>query len=167
MNTNTRKRTVMTGPSGIALAALVVLVMVGAAACKSERSAAPKVKRELSLSLLKPVFGEARDARSGLADFSESDEGIILSYHLYLPDRTDADREIARELAPMVRRLYGRFDSVDRASFEVSLPDMSSPDGWKPYVSFVLTRKIVKESGWSELLDTDLLKVAVDVKKTD
>jgi len=30
-----------------------------------------------------------------------------------------------------------------------------------------MTRKIVKESGWSDLLDTDLLGIALDVKRTE
>ena len=164
---NTRKRKGMFGAWGLAVVALAGLVLGSAAACKSEKPAPPKVKKELSLGVLTPVFGVARDANSGLADFTQSDEEIILSYHLYLTDRTNADREIARDLAPKIRSLFGRFGAVDRASFEVSLPDQSSPDDWKPYVSFVLTRKIVKEAGWSELLDTDLLRVAIDVKRPD
>lgn len=165
MNTQKHRRT--PGPWGIGLAVLAGLALLGSAACRSEKSALPKTEEMLSLAALTPVFGEARDAASGLADFTQSDTEIILSYHLYLNDRSNADAEIARDLAPKIRRLYGHFASVDRANFEVSLPDLTSPDDWKPYVSFVLTRKIVKETGWSDLLDTDLLGAALDVKRSD
>jgi hypothetical protein len=154
------------GWTGLALALAAGLALWGTAACRSEKAAAPKVKEELSLTALKPVFGEAKDVTSGLADFTESDTGIILSYHFYLTDPTNADRDIARELAPKIRKLYGRFKNVDRVSFEVSLPDQASPDDWNPYVSFSLTRKIVKETAWSDLFDTDLLGSALDVKRT-
>jgi hypothetical protein len=151
----------------LGVAIIAGLALWGTAACKAEKPAAPKTEDMLSLAVLTPVFGPAKDASSGLADFTQSDEEIILSYHLYLTDQTNADKEIARDLAPKIRRLYGHFGSVDRVSFEVSLPDSASPDDWKPYVSFALTRKIVKETGWSDLLDTDLLSVAIDVKRTD
>jgi len=154
------------GATGVGLAVLAGLLLWGAAACRSEKPAAPKAMEMLSLAALTPVFGEARDANSGLADFTQSDKEIILSYHLYLTDQTNADREIARDLAPKVRKLYGRFKNVDRVSFEVSLPDQASPDDWNPYVSFSLTRKIVKETGWSDLLDNDLLAGALDVRRT-
>ena len=102
---NTRERKGLFGAWGLAVVALAGLVLVSAAACKSEKPAPPKVKKELSLGVLTPVFGVARDANSGLADFTQSDEEIILSYHLYLTDRTNADREIARDLAPKIRSL--------------------------------------------------------------
>ena len=155
------------GLRGLGLAVLAGLALWGSVACRSEKPAPPKTEDMLSLAALTPAFGEAKDTASGLADFTQSDREVILSYHLYLADRSNADAEIARDLAPKIRRLYGHFKSVDRASFEVSLPDEASPSGWKPYVSFVLTRKIVKETGWSDLLDTDLLAVAIDVKRAD
>jgi hypothetical protein len=150
---------------GLGFAALVGFVLAGAAACRAEKPAAPKTEEMLSLAAMTPVFGNARDAKSGLADFTQSDTEIVVSYHLYLTDLTNADNEIARDLAPKIRKLYGHFPSVDRVRFEVSLPDQSSPDGWNPYVSFSLTRKIVKEIGWSDLLDTDLLSAAIEVNR--
>ena len=165
MNTEQQRRTPWLW--GIGLVALAGLALAGSTACRSDKPARPKTEEMLSLGALTPVFGEARDAASGLADFTQSDTEIILSYHLYLIDRTNVDAEIARDLAPKIRKLYGHFGSVDRAGFEVSLPDPSSPDDWKPYVSFALTRKIIKEVGWSDLLDTDLLSAAIDVKRTE
>jgi len=158
--------TILFGLAVVAAAAFGV-----ALACRSEKPASLAKARietggKLSMAVLAPVFGDAKDVRSGLSDFTQSDREIILSYHLYLADPTDADREIARELAPKIRRLYGRFPGVDRASFEISLPDPASPDAWKPYVAFALTRKVVKELGWSDLFDTDLLSAALDVKRT-
>lgn len=165
MNTQEHRRA--SGAWGLGLLILAGLALLASAACRSEKSALPKTEGMLSLAVLTPVFGEAKDAASGLADFTQSDAEIILSYHLYFTDRSNADAEIARDLAPKIRRLYGHFASVDRANFEVSLPDLASPDEWKPYVSFVMTRKIVKETGWSDLLDTDLLGAALDVKRSD
>jgi hypothetical protein len=154
------------GWTGLALAVAAGLALWGTTACRSEKPAAPQAREELSLAALTPVFGEAKDVTSGLADFTQSDKGIILSYHFYLTDQTSADQDIARELAPKIRKLYGHFKNVDRVSFEVSLPDQASPDDWNPYVSFSLTRKIVKETGWSDLLDNDLLGSALDIKRT-
>jgi len=163
----TQKSRRVSGSWGVGLAVLAGLVLWGSGACRSEKSAQPKTEDALSLAALTPVLGEARDTSSGLADFTQSDEEIILSYHLYLTDRTNADQEIARDLAPKIRKLYGHFRTVDRVSFEVSLPDPSSAVDWNPYVSFVMTRKLVKETGWSDLLDTDLLSVALDVKRAE
>jgi hypothetical protein len=148
------------------LAVLACLLVAGAVACRAGKPAGPKTGEVLSFATLTPVFGYAKDRKSGLADFTQSDTEIVLSYHLYLADLTNADAEISSDLAPKIRRLYGHFLSVDRASFEISLPDLSSPHDWDPYVSFVLTRKIVMKTGWSDLLDTDLLSVALDVKRT-
>jgi hypothetical protein len=164
MNAQKIRRGPMIG--GLGPIVLAGLVVASAAACKTEKPAAPKTEEMLSLAAMTPVFGDAKDTKSGLADFTQSDTEIVVSYHLYLADLTKTDQEIARDLAPKIRKLYGRFPSVDRARFEVSLPDQSSPDDWNPYVSFVLTRKIVKETGWSDLLDTDLLSVAIDVRRT-
>lgn len=155
----------------LGLFVLAGLVIVATAACRAEKPTAPgagaKVEEPLTQATLLPVFGNAKDTKSGLADFTQSDKEIVISYHLYLADLANADQEIARDLAPKIRRLYGRFSSVDRTRFEVLLPDLSSPDEWNPYVSFTMTRKLVKETGWSDLLDTDLLSVAIDVKRTD
>jgi hypothetical protein len=163
MNARMTRRTTIAG--GFGLAVLAGLIVASAMACKAEKPAAPKTEEMLSMAALTPVFGNARDTKAGLADFTQSDTEIVLSYHLYLADLTNADKEIARDLAPKIRKLYGQFGAVDRVRFEVSLPDPSAPDDWNPYVSFVLTRKIVKETGWSNLLDTDLLSVAIDVKR--
>jgi hypothetical protein len=166
-NMKTRNRRGGYGWGALGLAVLAALALGGSVACRSDKPAPPKTEDMLSEAALTPVFGEAKDMNPGLADFTQSDKEIILSYHLYLTDRTNADKEIARDLAPKIRKLYGHFPSVDRVSFEVSLPDQSSPDDWKPYVAFALTRKLVKESGWSDLLDTDLLSIALDVKRTE
>lgn len=150
----------------LALVVAAGLAIWGVTACKPEKTGPPKAQEALTREALTPVFGEAKDVSSGLSDFTQSDKGPILSYHFYLADQTNADQEIARELAPKIRKLYGRFKDVDRFSFEVSLPDQASPDNWTPYVSFSLTRKIVKETGWSDLLDTDLLGSALSVRRT-
>jgi hypothetical protein len=163
----TQNRRGVYGWGTLGLAVLAALVLWGSAACRSEKQAPPKTEDMLSEAALAPIFGQAKDMNPGLADFTQSDKEIILSYHLYLTDRTNADKEIGRDLAPKIRKLYGHFANVDRVSFEVSLPDLSSPDDWKPYVAFVLTRKLVKETGWSDLLDMDLLSIALDVKRTD
>ena len=163
MNARITRGTSIAG--GLGLVALAGFILAGAAACRAEKPAAPKTKEMLSLAALTPVFGSAEDTKAGLADFTQSDTEIVVSYHVYLTDLTNADTEIARDLAPKIRKLYGRFGAVDRVRFEVSLPDQSAPDDWKPYVSFVLTRKIIKETGWTDLLDTDLLSAAIDVKR--
>jgi hypothetical protein len=170
MKGDTMKRQNRRGTYGLGtlgFAVLAALALWGLAACRPEKTAPRPAEQLLSMDTLMPVFGEARDVNSGLADFTQSDKEIILSYHLYLTDRTNADKEMARDLAPKIRKFYSHFPSVDRVSFEVSLPDSSSTDDWRPYVSFALTRKLVKESGWSDLLDTDLLSIAVDVKRTE
>lgn len=163
MNTLRHRRAAGERAVGLALAAGLALFV--AAACRTEKPAPAPAEEELSLEALTPVFGEAKDINSGLADFTLSDQGLILSYHIYLTDPSIADQEISRDLAPKIRKLYGRFKNVDRVSFEVSLPDQASPVGWNPYVSFSLTRKLVKETGWSELLDTNLLSGALDIKR--
>lgn len=148
-------------------AVLAGLAVLGSTACRSGKTASPPVEEMLSLPILTPIFGEAKNFGSGLADFAQSDSEVILSYHFTPADPTNADQEIARDLAPKLRKLYGHFKTIDRAVFEVSLPSPENEEAWKPYVSFVMTRNLMKETGWSDLLDMDLLSTALEVKRTD
>jgi hypothetical protein len=150
----------------LGLAVVACLAAAGVFACRAGKTSGATTAEMLSLATLTPVFGRAQDTESGLADFTQSDTEIVLSYHLYLTELTDPDAEIARDLAPKIRKLYGHFPRVDWVSFEIFLPDQSAPNDWNLYVSFALTRRIVRETGWSDLLDSDLLSVALDVRRT-
>jgi hypothetical protein len=45
----------------------------------------------------------------------------------------------------------------------VYVPD-SGETPWKPYVFFVVTRKLVEQTDWTNLLAIDFLKVVEEVK---
>ncbi len=137
------------------------------ACCSSVQRASSSAGEGLSLEALTPIFGAAEDARSGLADFTESEREVLLSYHAYLADPADADREIGKDLAPKIRELYRRFKNVDRVAFGIALPNPGGEADWKSYVSFVMTRKLVDETEWSNFLDADLLRIAFDVRRTE
>jgi hypothetical protein len=136
-------------------------------ACKTRKAKERAEQPILSLAMVTPIFGEARGVQSGIADLLQTDEEIEVTYHFYTAMAGDVDKEIGLNLAPKIREFYGKFGEVDRVKFGIYVPSTEEETGWELYVSFVLTRKLVNETEWSKLLDEDLLKIALEVRRFD
>jgi hypothetical protein len=142
---------------------LGVLLAAFPTACKKVEK---KTTEHLAISreMLIPIFGDPKDAHSGVVDVSQSDKELTLAYHFETQEISDFDDDIGRDLAPKIREFYKKFPEIDRVVFGVSLPSTTDETGWRPYVTFVVTQKLVNETDWTQLLDDDFLKVALEVK---
>jgi hypothetical protein len=148
----------------IGFLALGVLFVAFTTNCKSEKKAETKGREAIELSMLIPIFGDPQNDQSGVVDVQQTDEGLILAYHFATEEKSDFDDDIGRDLGPKIREFYKKFPQADQVVFGVSLPTTLDVAGWESYVSFTMTRKLVEETDWTQLLDDDLLKVALDVK---
>jgi hypothetical protein len=140
--------------------------------CKSgekeavEEKASKEEKGEveiLSVEQLIPIFGESTGTESGIVDVYQDQEELLISYNLYVVDEDGIDEEIGLDLAPKIRKFYEKFKTYDSVAFKVFVPD-SGEEGWKPYVYFVMNRKLVEQTNWTDLLETDFLKVVKELK---
>lgn len=139
---------------------LIFLVLVFSEACKSEEIPELEI---IPLSTFYSIFGEAKDTNSGVYDVEQTDKENLISYHFYLEELSEFDREIGIELAPKIKEFYKKVKEADRVAFRIYVPRMAEFP-WKPYVFFVVTRKLIEETDWTELLDAGLLEVVMDVK---
>lgn len=142
---------------------LGVILIAFSASCKKVEKKAPE-RLAISEEMLIPIFGDPKDAKSGVVDASETDEGLILAYHFATEETAAFDDDIGRDMGPKIREFYKQFPQVDRVAFGVSIPTTANELGWKDYVSFVMTRKLVTETDWTTIIDDDLLKLALEVK---
>lgn len=140
------------------------LLMVFLGACKSEEKAEEK-KEMLIISeeMLTPIFGEGEGSVSGLLDFSQGPEELEISYYLFIEDMSRFDEEIEAALAPKIQELYAKIPEVDRTVFTVYVPAVDETP-YRPFVSFVVTRKLAEETEWDNLLELDFFQVVMDVK---
>jgi hypothetical protein len=139
--------------------ALIVLSACG-------RSEQEPVMQLLTLEELTPIFGDAAQGGSGIADVSQTEYEILITYNFDNLDLPEFDEELGFDLAPKIIKFHDTLPHPDRMVFNVRIPD-ESEEGWRPYVSFMLTDKIIEETEWTDLMQRNLLQVAMDVKYDD
>jgi hypothetical protein len=139
---------------------LVLLGLVFSEVCKSKDKGDLKI---IPLSTFYSIFGEAEDTTSGVIDVGQTDNGILISYHFYVEDLSDFEREIGLDLAPKIKEFYKKIEEADKVDFTIYVPQMDE-SLWRPYVSFEVTRKLIDETDWTRFLDTELLEVVLNVK---
>ena len=151
---------------------LVFFILMFVCVCKSSENAkaeeeAEKEEKEeaevLSVEKLIPIFGESTGNQSGIYDLSQSQEEPLISYNLYIVDMSNFDEEIGEDLAPKIQKFYKEFKTPDRVAFRVYVPD-SGEEPWRQYVFFVVTRKLVEQTEWTNLLAIEFLKVVEELK---
>ena len=120
--------------------------------------------RIIPLSEIYSIFGEAKGTKSGVLDILQSVGEVIISYGFYPKDISEIDKEIGIELTPKIKDFYKKEKNVDKGIFIVFVPSPVRPSGWKPFVSFLITRDLVKKASWTNMLDTELLDLALEVK---
>jgi hypothetical protein len=143
------------------------LLLTFLGACKSEE----KMEEEsesmiISKNMLIPVFGQGEGSISGLLDVEQSSDELKISYYYFIEDMTYFDEEIERDLAPKIQKLYRDIPEIDRVAFTIYVPTLAE-EPYKPYVSFVVTRKLVEETEWDNLLELEFFNVVMDVKYYD
>jgi hypothetical protein len=150
---------------GLALLAVAIVGFLGACKGKeTEEAQAVQQAEAINLETLKPIFGEAKDDVSGVADVTSDAAALIVAYRYYDADLQNLENDLVTELAPKIQELYKTFRSLDRVVFEITV-NSEAPGEWKPYVSFALIRKIVDEIQWSGILAEDFLRAVLDYKR--
>ncbi len=151
---------------------LVFLILVLFTVCKSSEKAEAEGEAEkeeegvteiLSVKKLIPIFGKTAETNSGISDVSQTQEELLISYHLYIVDMSNFDEEIGLDLAPKIQKFYKEFNTPDRVAFRVYVPG-SGMEPWRQYVFFVATRKLVEQTEWTNLLATEFLQVVKELK---
>lgn len=141
--------------SFLVLAFLITILMPS---CKKKEET-PTQAKQITLQTFAEVLGKAQAETSGIADLQKTDQGLVVTYHLYLPQPQDFDALIGDDLAPKVEQLYKTFPSIDKVKFAVETPDPAETGRWLPYCAFNMTRKIYNQLNWTNLLARDLFKV--------
>jgi len=140
-------------------------------ACKGQqRAEAPAAEKAsdqpqvIDIQTLSTVLGKAEAEHSGIFDLTKGDNELWIIYHFYTPEMSDIDDDIGVEMAPKIQELYKKFKDIDRTVFVVQVSHPDSPLEWQPYCSFVMTRKVARETNWGNLLAAELFKICQDIQ---
>ena len=151
---------------------LVFLILVLFSVCKSSDKAKAEEEAEkeekgamkiLSVEELVPIFGESTGESSGIFDLSQTQEELLISYNFYILEMSEFDEEIGLDLAPKIHKFYKELKTPDRVAFRVYVPD-SGLEPWRQYVFFVVNRKLVEETDWTNLSEIEFLRVVEELK---
>jgi hypothetical protein len=150
---------------------LMFLFLVLFSMCKSsEKTEAEEVEKEekaateiLSVEKLIPIFGDTTGTHSGIFDLSQSQEELLISYNFYISEISEFDEEIGTDMAPKIQKFYEEFKTPDRVAFRVYVPG-SGEEPWRQYVFFVVTRKLVEQTEWTNLLAIEFLRTVEELK---
>ncbi len=157
-------------PSILLAVGLAVAVLGFAGACnkgaKTESVSASTPAPTLDIAAVEAVLGQARDDASGVIDFTQGDNEAMVSYRYYDEDLQNVDNDLVNELTPKIEQLYAKYPHLDRVLFQVSI-NSTTPGEFRPYLNFVMTKKILKETEWSGILAEDFLKNVIEVKRFD
>jgi hypothetical protein len=137
---------------------LALLTAISISACKKEAGTSAE-SEEITLESFATVLGKAETDKSGIVELRKTGQGLVVHYHLYLPEAQDFDELVGKDLAPKIEKLYGTFKTIDKVTFEVETPDLAETGEYRPYCDFDMTRKIYSQLNWTNLLARDLFKV--------
>jgi len=158
---------------------LLLLVLGGAVAmtlagCKANEPAGasepgkPGVKPEMiTPAAVAEVLGKASAEKSGVFDLIKGDTEYWIDYHFYTPEATDIDDDIGMDLAPKIQALYKNFKSIDRIHFVIIVFHAGMSVEWKPYCSFVTTRKLINETDWANFLAPNFFRIVLELAYAD
>jgi len=119
---------------------------------------------QISLPMVAAVLGKAEAERSGAFDMTIGDNELWIVYHFYTPEIQDINDDIGVDMAPKIKELYKTFKTLDRVVFVIHVSHPDSASEWKPYCAFVMTRKVIQETNWTDLLDRDFFNVVQELK---
>jgi hypothetical protein len=151
--------------------ALIIWATFFMAACKGkEKAETPATENtalqaeDISLDTISAVLGKPEAEKSGIFDLGKSENELQIVYHFYTPEAKDIDDDIGLDLAPKIQELYKKFKTIDRVAFAVYVFHAGLSAEWKPYCTFVMTRKVINETNWTDLLATEFFKVVLELK---
>jgi hypothetical protein len=150
---------------GLAFSLLMGFALIAfLGACKSEEKMEEEAETVLiDKDMLIPVLGQGEGSVSGLLDVNQDPNELKISYYFFIEEMTYFDEEIERDLAPKIQKLYATIPEIDRVAFTIYVPTFGD-DPYKAYVSFAVTRKLVEETDWNNLLELEFFNVVEDVK---
>jgi hypothetical protein len=155
---NTKKREMVVY---FGILATVFLSFLLASSSKSEKIAETEI---VSFETITPIFGRSEAGGPGAFDASQVDNQILVSYRFIPKDAANIDKELGLELAPKIQQFFKKFKTINTITFGLYIPRVAGQPEFKPYVSFDITRKVMNETVLLDLLATDILKVAENVK---
>ena len=151
--------------------ALIIWATFFMSACKGkEKAEAPATEKtglqaeDISLDTISAVLGKPEAEKSGIFDLGKSENELQIVYHFYTPEPKDIDDDIGADLASKIQELYKKFKTVDRVAFAIHVFHAGLSVEWKPYCTFVMTRKVINETNWTDLLATEFFKVVLELK---
>jgi hypothetical protein len=156
-----------------AVAVLAVAAALSLSACRGQKSEAPAAaaietpaapSEDLSVESLSAILGKAEAENSGVFESAKRNDELVVTYHFYEARKKGMDDRIGPDLAPKIQLLYRKFKSIDRVVFKVDVFERRDVIEWRPYCSFVTTRKIIDETNWTSLLLKDFFKVVLEMK---
>jgi uncharacterized protein YcfL len=166
-------------PSGnlktLGLLLLGLLAAFAMTGCKGKESSqasiqAPAIEKpavpsdEITMDSVAAILGRAGADQSGIFAFNKSGEELQVTYHFYRLHQRRMEPFIGPDLAPKIQALYKKFPSIDRVFFRVDAFIRTDDIQWKPYCTFVTTRKLMQETNWTNLLAKDFFEVVLELK---
>lgn len=128
----------------------------------TEKPAVPS--DEITMDTVASVLGKAEAENSGVFELNKTDQELQVTYHFYRLHQRRMEEFLGPDLAPKIQALYKKFPSIDRVFFKVNAFIRTDGIQWKPYCTFVTTRKLIQETNWTDQLANDLFKVVQDLK---
>jgi hypothetical protein len=143
---------------------LSLLLVCFLGACKSKEKTEDKSESEIiDKDMLISVFGEGEGSMSGVLDVDQGPDEFKIDYYFFTEDMSSFDEAIEADLAPKIQEMYRTIPELDQVAFTIYVPSLDeTPD--KPYVSFMVTRKLVDETDWNNILELEFFEVVKDVK---
>lgn len=146
----------------IVFASLLAILIVG---CSSDTQVANLTPEEA----IKQVLGMPQDKEkdSGVAKVEKDGSEYVVTYNFFPAGVSDFNSELGVELTQKIKQLYGNNKQIDKLQFVCYGPyqDDYGNITWKPVVSFKVSRAIFSKINWDNFSDTNLIKIAEDVKQ--
>jgi len=158
---NTKKRKLFIF-FGIILSAFLTFGLT--LSCKSKKVPETEI---VSFETITPIFGRSEADGPGAFDASQTDNQILISYRFIPKDVDNISKELGIDLAPKIQELFKKFKKIEMITFAIYVPSVAGLPEFKPYVSFDITRKIMNETALLDMLASDILRVAENVKYFD
>jgi len=88
---------------------------------------------------------------------------LIVTYHFYEARKKGLDERMGQDLAPKIQALYRKFPGLHRITFKIEVYEQRDVVLWRPYCSFVTTRKIIDDTDWTSLLLKDFFGIVQEL----
>jgi hypothetical protein len=128
------------------------------------KKAAATAAEELTLEGLYGILGQGEAENSGIVDLAKSETELIVTYHFYEARKKGLEDRIGPDMAPKIQALYRKIRTIDRVVFKVDVFERRDVLEWRPYCTFVTTRRLIDETNWTSFLLKDFFKVVLELK---